>query len=74
MMDQGPAFWMWWVSFGFGYVIDVSHQIVWFEKEDDDIQKWIKQNIKGPCHIIKSRREYVFLFRKDAFAFKMRWF
>ena len=73
MMDQGPAFWKWWVSFGFGYVIDTSHQTVWFEKEDDDIQKWIKENVKGPSHTIDPRRKYVFLFKNDAFAFKMRW-
>jgi len=73
MMDQGPAFWKWWVSFGFGYVIDISHRTVWFEKNDDDVQRWIKKNIKGPCHTINPRREYVFLSRNDAFAFKMRW-
>jgi len=73
MMDQGPAFWHWWVSFGFGYVIDISHQTVWFEQKDDDIQEWIKENIKGPRHTIGPRRKYVFLFRNDAFAFKMRW-
>jgi len=73
MMDQGPAFWKWWVSFGFGYVINISHQTVWFENKDDDIQKWIKENVKGPSHTIGPRRKYVFLFKNDAFAFKMRW-
>lgn len=72
-MDQGPAFWKWWISFGFGHTVELPDKKIWFDENDDDIQKWIKENIKGSCHAMEPCHRYIFLFKKDAFSFKMRW-
>jgi len=73
MMDQGPAFWKWWVSFGLGHTIEIPDE-AWFYEDDYEIQEWLKENIKRSYHTIKPCHTYLFLFKKDAFAFKMRWF
>lgn len=73
MMDQGPAFWKWWITFGFGHIIEIDDSHIWFDGNDEKIQKWIKKNVKGPSQVIKPCQKYAFLFKLDAMAFKLRW-
>jgi len=73
MMDQGPAFWKWWISFGLGHTVEIENK-AWLYKDDYEIQEWLKENIRRPHHTMTPCYKYLFLFKKDAFAFKLRWF
>lgn len=71
LMDQGPAFWYWWASFGFGHEVEPT-SIVSTRSNRDQILKWINTNTRGPSVVLPDGK-YVFFRKHDAFKFKLRW-
>ncbi len=69
-MDQGPAFWYWWVSFGIGHEVEPNTPLTMIEQ--DEVHEWMKTHSKGPS-VRLSNGKYIFLRNTDAIAFKLRW-
>lgn len=70
LMDQGPAFWYWWASFGFGHEVEPNTPLTILER--DEVQAWMKTHTKGPSVVLPDGK-YVFLRKNDAFKFRLRW-
>ena len=70
-MEAGPAFWYWWVGFGFGYCIRMNYDSLVEHKAE--ISKWLDTNMALSVTYRNIGDDYYFLRKTDAIGFKLVW-
>lgn len=71
VLECGPAFWYWWVPFGFGTEYKMDENL--YVKNYEEIKPWLEDNFGKSIKYYNFGETFYFIWKTDAMAFILRW-